>query len=187
MAAWIVYPGDKENPVNNQNMTSGIGQHHTDEPGKENRKHYLTIDFVGIRALVDTPQQINKTQAKWLIPSTYPSRNFKEQEQHGEYWMLWADLDKNPPTLPDLADSIENLLDGCDFEIYNSRRATAENQKARVLIFIDYPLCYADWTLAQEILNDKFEALGIIPDRANERPVSARLYGRSPGWCHPAP
>jgi hypothetical protein len=154
-------------------ITSGIGQLHTNEPDpkKPNKilKPYLTIGFDEIRALVDNPQQLPKAQAQWVIPSTLPSRNFKEQEQNGEYWALWADLDKNPPSLSDLADIVEDLLDDCDFELYNSRSATPDNQKARGLIFLDKPLCYADWRLAQEILNDKLEALGVVPDRANER------------------
>lgn len=157
---------------NTTGLVSGIGQYHTNEydpenPGKK-LTPYLTIDLGGIRALVDTPQQVDKANAQWLIPSSYPSRTFKEQEQHGEYWLLWADLDKNPPKLSSIGDSVDTFLHGCDFELYNSRSATSQNQKARLLIFLDKPLAYADWHLAQGVLNDKLEALGIIPDRSNE-------------------
>ena len=51
-------------------LCSGHGQYHTDEPGKDNRKPYALIDFKGIQSLVDTPQQIDKQHAQWLIPST---------------------------------------------------------------------------------------------------------------------
>ncbi len=151
------------------NFTSGIGQHHTNEPGKPNRKPYLAIGFSEIQALVDNPQQVDKAQAQWIIPSTHPSRTFKEQEAHGEYWLLWADFDKNPPALKDIGDLIYPKIDHCDFELYNSRGATVDNQKSRLLIPLNKPLLFADWNLAQEVLNDKLEALGIIPDRSSER------------------
>lgn len=150
-------------------LTSGIGQFHTDEPDKDNRKKYLAIGIDEIRALVNKPQSVTKAQAQWLIPSTLPSRNFKEQEGNGQYLALWADLDKEPPTLSGLAERLAIIINGADFECYNSRSATEENQKARVLVFLDKSLPYAEWTLAQEILNDKLEALGIVPDRASQR------------------
>ena len=152
-------------------FVSGIGQFHTNEPDKENRKPYRTINFKQIQALVGSPQQCDKTQAQWLIPSTLPSRNFKHQEQQGEFWMLWADLDDHPPTLPTLAEIVAVLIGDADFELYNSRSATAENQKARLLIPLDNPLSGTDWMLAQEVLNDELEAVGIKPDRATERPA----------------
>jgi len=71
--------------------------------------------------------------------------------------------------LPVLEEHLTTLLNGCDFELYNSSSATVDNQKARVLIPLDKPLCYVDWHLAQQTLNDKLEALDIIPDRASER------------------
>lgn len=154
-------------------MVSGVGVYHTNEPGKPNATPYLTIGVDGVRQLVDTPQEVQKTQAQWLIPSTLPSRNFKKQEQDGQFVMLWADLDTNPPDQNILADIIETLTGGADFEIYSSSSATTENMKCRVLIFLKKSLPFADWASAQSALNDKLEALGIIPDRATER--SAQL------------
>jgi hypothetical protein len=150
-------------------MVSGVGQFHTNEPGNQHRKEYLAIDWDDVKALVDNPQTVDKTQAQWLIPSSLPSRNFKEQEAKGAYGLLWADLDKNPPPLNELASIVKDITQGCDYELYNSRSATEDNQKARLLIPLDEPLCYADWRFAQEALNDALEAKGIIPDRANER------------------
>jgi hypothetical protein len=124
-----------------------------------------------MRKLVDNPQQCEKAQAQWLIPSTLPSRNFKQQEQLGQFWMLWADFDDHPPTLPTLAEIVAVLIGDADFELYNSRSATAENQKSRLLIPLDNPLSGADWMLAQEVLNDELEAVGLKPDRATERPA----------------
>ena len=167
----------------NNIVISGFGQFHTNEPDKAKRTPYLAIGFSDIVALVDKPQQVDKSQAQWLIPSSYPSRNFKAQEQHGKYYWLWADLDKNPPTLSVLETAIQGIAIGA-YELYNTSSATVENQKARILIPLSEPLNFADWSMAQQVFNEKLESLGILPDRANERaaqlcylPNKGKFYG----------
>jgi P4 family phage/plasmid primase-like protien len=144
------------------NVTSGHGQYHN--------KNYVGINYEGIQALVDTPQQVDKGEAQWLIPSTLRSRAFKEQEQNGEYWFLWADIDKDPPGLRAVEQAIESATEmfSC-YEVYATRSATKDCQKCRVIIPLDKPLPGADWKLSQECLNDMLEHHGITPDRANER------------------
>lgn len=152
-------------------LCSGHGQYHTDEPGKDNRKPYARINFKGIQSLVDTPQQIDKQLAQWLIPSTLPSRSFKEQETNGEFCMLWADIDQTTNSLIEIAEIIESLIPVFDYEIYTSKSATQDNQKCRILIPLNKPLSGADWVLYQQILNDKLQDNDITPDRASERPA----------------
>lgn len=148
---------------------SGFGQFHSNEETADIKKHYVTIGWNKTRDLVDNPQQVDKTQAQWLIPSTLLSRVFKEQEASGEYWLSWADIDTNPVAIAGIAEIIERLIPGNDFEIYTSKSATQDNQKCRVLIPLSKPLCWADWSLCQEILNDHLQSNGIEPDRASER------------------
>lgn len=146
-------------------LTSGFGQEHTNRYGRK----LATIDLAGIRSLVDNPQQVDKSQAQWLIPSTLPSRNFKEQEADGQFWLLWGDIDEDPPTLGSLQSTLYfEILDGNDHEIYTSRSAREDCQKAHILIPLAQPLRGADWLLCQKILNDKLEELGIKPDRKSE-------------------
>lgn len=147
-------------------LLSGYGQYHSNEESSKRRSEYTFIDLEGIRALVDKPQQVPKAQAQWLIPSSYASRVFKAQEQHGQFWMLWADLDKEPLPIDVLAQGVESI-GGFDYEIYTSRSATQSNQKARLLIPINQPLSGAQWLMAQDVLNDKLTALGATPDTAN--------------------
>ncbi|WP_293008138.1 hypothetical protein [Nitrosomonas sp.] len=146
---------------------SGYGQYHTNESGKKARKPYLQIDLAGIRQLVDNPQQVDKSQSQWLIPSTLLSRTFKEQEKDGEFYLLWADIDMNPSGVNAIAETIEDLLPGCDYEIYTSKSATEENRKCRVLI-PSKPLFGFNWVICQEILNDKLQEKDITPDRKSE-------------------
>ena len=146
----------------NQLFISGFGASHS-----EKSRPYMTIDLAGIRAMVDNPVCVDKLQAQWFIPSTLPTRTFKEQEMRGEFWMLWADLDENPPSLEAVADLIRPLE--CDYEIYTSRSATIELPKCRILIPLEGPLTGQCWSVCQEILNDLLDAGGASPDRANER------------------
>ena len=168
------------NDLTTHQMVSGIGADHTDKYGKE----YLTIGWDAITALVDKPQQVAKAQAQWLIPSSHKTRTFKEQEQHGQYYCLWVDLDDKPPKIYDLADHLNSLLSGFDYELYTTSSATVDNQKARVLIPLNKHLSFMNWRMAQQLLNDKLEALGIKPDRAAERaaqlcylPNNGKFYG----------
>lgn len=158
-------------------MVSGFGSGHTNEadpskPGKP-LKPYVAIDLAGIRALVDMPQQVGKADAQWLIPSTLQTRTFKRQEAEGKFWMLWADFDTDPQPVERVAQVVEQLTGGSDFEVYNSRGATVERPKSRALIPLANPLAGADWTMCQEVLNDMLESQGLATDRASER--SAQL------------
>lgn len=150
-------------------LTSGFGQFHTNEEGKANRRPYAAIDLEGIRSLIDNPQQVDKSEAQWLIPSSLPSRTFKQQEEQGQFYLLWADIDKDPPTLDDLHGRLcFEIIESIDHEIYTSRSARKDYQKSRVLIPLGKPLNGADWLICQQILNDKLEAAGIVPDRKSE-------------------
>lgn len=151
----------------------GTGQFHTNEvnPTKPDRKlnPYDTLRIDGIRKLVDNPQSVEKTKAQWLIPSALLSRNFKEQEANGEFWMLWADLDVDPLPVHIVKKHLVSIIGSCQYEIYTSKSAIEECQKARILIPLAEPLNGADWKLCEEILNDNLNNLGVTPDRANER------------------
>jgi hypothetical protein len=141
----------------------GSGQNHSAEYGKA----YEDVCLKDIRYLADNPQAEDKSKAKWIIPSTYHSRVFRDQEAHGQYWLLWFDLDVSPPILEETAKFLNELQ--CNYEIYTSRSASIKVQKSRIIMPLDKPLCFADWRLSQEVFNDWLEAKYIIPDRANER------------------
>ena len=137
--------------------------------GRRDTKCDTCITYEGIQALVDNPQQVDKGAAQWLIPSTLPSRKKDEQEQNGEFWLLWADIDKDPPGLLAVEQAVENSIEMFSlYEIYTTRSATEKCQKCRIIIPLDRPLSGLDWGLSQEILNDELEHHGITPDRANE-------------------
>jgi len=114
----------------NINVATGYGQFDTN--------CRTGITYEGVQALVDNPQQVDKGAAQWLIPSTLPSRAFKEQEANGEYLFLWADIDKDPPELREVADALDEATDVFSYyEIYTTRSAREDCQKCRIIIPLD--------------------------------------------------
>jgi hypothetical protein len=153
-----------------EQMCSGFGQYHTNEAdsSKPNKKltPYVGITFSEILRLAKTPQAVPKASARWVIPSTLLSRNFNTQESEGKFNALWADLDKDPPTL----EKVMGLMEDFDFVAYTSRSATQAIPKCRIIIPLSEPLPGGDWVICQEILNDKLISSNITPDTANLGP-----------------
>ncbi len=172
-----VAPPPPANIVNPVGFCSGFGQYHTNEfdTDKPDKKltPYIKISLYYIRKMVDHPLSTPKEQTQWLVPSTLPSRNFSQQKEHGNYYLLWADLDVNVPMLDQVQQKLISIIGDSQYEIYTTSSATKDNQKCRILIPLAIPLNGNDWVLSQQILNDKLEDLSITPDRANER--SAQL------------
>jgi hypothetical protein len=145
-------------------LCSGIGRNHT-----ERNKPLNTVVWDDITALVDNPQDVEKDQAQWIIPSSLLSRDTKKQEVAGEYWTLLVDLDEDPEPISGIADVIECITTKCRYEIYTTKSAAEYKQKSRVLIPLDKPLTPTQWLSCQEILNDKLKGACITPDRSSER------------------
>ena len=161
--------------MSNIKVISGFGQFHTNEPDPSNPDKklipYSKITWAEIQALVNEPQEVNKTQAQWIIPSIYPSRSFNAQEQQGQFHILWADLDDNQLSVNRLSWWLDDKFRGANYEVYNTSSATQENIKARILIPLKTPLSGTEWMLAQQVFNDLLEVSEIKPDRATERPA----------------
>jgi len=152
-------------------LCSGFGQFHTNDfnpaiPGRV-LKPYEAVSIHSIARMVEEPQKLSKAEAQWLIPSTLLTRTFAKQREGGEYWLLWADLDKNPKPIKQVSKELESL--GCDFYVYTSRSATEKKQKARILIPLAVPLSWDDYMFGQECLNDWLDSKGLVPDRVNQR------------------
>ena len=161
--------------MNNIKVISGFGQFHTNEldPSNPDKKltPYSKITWAEIQALVDEPQEVNKTQAQWIIPSIYPSRSFNTQEQQGQFPILWADLDDNQLSVDQLSWWLDDKFRGANYEVFNTSSATQENKKARILIPLKTTLSGTEWMFAQQVFNDLLEVSEIKPDRATERPA----------------
>lgn len=167
------YRATNDKTINQFAYCSGFGQYHTNEQDvkKTNKKltPYNQILWDQIIASVDNPQNVNKEQAQWVIPSMLQSRNFRTQEKNGYFGIVWADNDKNASlTMEMLGDIVNAILGGSDFECYTTRSAKIDNLKSRVLIPLAMPIIGSDWILVQQVLNDKLRENGITPDIKNE-------------------
>ena len=148
--------------MKNQKLCSGFGQYHTDKRGLT----YESITLEQIVAVIEAPPSVAKENAQWFIPSNLLTRKAEKQRENGKYYAVWCDFDKHT-TLDAIKAVLANLL--CEYAIYSSRSATIEHQKWRVIIPFSEPATATQWQQVSEILNDKFQAAGIIPDRASER------------------
>lgn len=149
-------------------LCSGWGSYHSNGQTVKNPRPYEQITLSRIRQLVDNPQNVDKKQAQWIIPSTLLSRASKDQESNGEYWLLWADIDDNQKQINPV-DIISNFIGHCNYEIYATKTATENNPKFRILVPLNKSLCYVDWNIYQSILNDYLDSCGLVADRASEK------------------
>lgn len=152
-------------------LCSGFGQYHTDNPNSQNPKPYPNITIEDIIRLAKEPATVPKEQAQWFIPSNLPSRNAADQRDNGQYYAVWVDIDQHTTrgaVESVLASLVEFPLDCCCI-IYSSRSSTTQCQKWRVIIPLSNPVDACTYGYIAEIINDRFAAAGIVPDRASER------------------
>lgn len=155
--------------MKNIQFCSGYGQYHSPN-AKSKSKPLFSVSWNEVRQLVDCPQQVDKSKAQWLIPSTFKSRTAKEQRGHGKYWMLWVDIDENPPEVQETFEIVKAIVGRSCFEVYTTYSATSDKHKARILIPVDKVLSCQQWVDSQTILNIKLEEAYITPDKVNEKP-----------------
>ncbi|MCS5558897.1 MAG: hypothetical protein NZ738_05820, partial [Oceanospirillaceae bacterium] len=147
----------------NVSFCSGFGVNHS-----EKHRPLTTVTWEDITRLVDNPQAVEKERGQWVIPSTLVTRQGKAQEKDGEYWILWADIDDDPRPVGETAEFMNNLLDGCQFEVYTTKRATESIPKTRVLIPLDAGLTPQEWKDCQWVLNDELAANYVAPDLCSQ-------------------
>lgn len=158
--------------MNELKLASGRGQFHTDKT-----KPLSSVTFADIERMMTKPQQCDKAVSEWVIFSSALTRSKdKQRASNALFHALWADLDDmHGVTLQVLADQLsDELTDVYNLPkllAYNTKSATETNQKSRLILPVETPLSIDDFIKCQTILNDKLEALGVIPDRATQRPA----------------
>ncbi|MFL0798211.1 MAG: AAA family ATPase [Cellvibrionaceae bacterium] len=157
-------------PIDEIELASGFGQYHSDTSRKVPRS-LVSVSISNIEAMVDNPQcGVSKQQAQWLIPSSLMTRSIEKQKSDGQFWILWVDIDENPPPLLEVSYLLPKIIFGARYEIYTSRSAREDYQKSRILIFLEDPLTASEWQLCAEVFNDKLESHGLVVDRSSQSP-----------------
>ena len=156
-------------------LASGRGQFHSD--GGNNPKPLRSITLSDIERMMTKPQQCDKRESEWVIPCDALTRSKEKQRtSNGLFYALWGDVDDmQGVTLQALADQLsDELTDVYNLPkllAYNTKGATETNQKARLILPVETPLSIDDFIRCQTVLNNKLEALGVIPDHATQRPA----------------
>ena len=145
-------------------IAHGSGDTRINDAGTE----YGGITLREIAAMVDAPQATEKTDAAFIIPSTYKGhdgRSHAAQRERGEYWMLAIDIDEGNPDIDAIRYAIDGVTGGAMTLTYTSSSATQENKKWRVLIPLAEPLTGEEYADAQLALFDMLRRdYGITPD-----------------------
>lgn len=167
-----------ENLLCDQILCSGFGQYHTDKDridsngvfrkGKPFSKTTLNV----VLKMIEKPPGVVKENAQWAIFSDLPSRESEKQRANGKYYAVWCDFDEHTE-LQAIKDVLAYLF--CFYAIYSSRSSTIDKQKWRVIIPLAIIANANEYQQIAQIINDKFETAGIVPDRASER-VSQICY-----------
>jgi hypothetical protein len=155
----------------NLQVCAGKGQHDTKlYSGVE----YHTTDFKSIVEFAKAPYyQGDKSDGFWIIPSTYNQFNARTasvQFEKGSFPILWADIDKGPPTIDEVAAAVRAITES-EFLIYTTYSHDGiTNFKYRVLIPIANPIPGIYYSAAATALNDLLELYGFGIDRVNQGP-----------------
>ena len=133
---------------------------------------YDGITFAEIIARVKEPTAVDKTEADFIIPSTYrrhDGRSHDTQRRLGSYRLLCLDVDTGNPSREDVVEAVHNTIGRCSLLAYSSASSTVDHRKWRVLIPLKQPISGAEYEDAQSALFDLLIARNITCDGALAR------------------
>jgi P4 family phage/plasmid primase-like protien len=156
-----------------KSLVSGFGGYHSAHPDSKNPQPYTTITFEEIEEMAANPDSVPKDQAPWIIPSTTVgqwARVHEYQREKGVFLALWGDADKvEGLNWADVVERTKAALPGFMILVYTSKGAMENKPKSRIIVPLAKGIPGAVYSMIAKILNDRLEAVGLIPDRATER------------------
>ena len=155
--------------MDNFNLCSGYGIGYTTNPeARVVQSEYKTITIEKIFEMASTPTSLAKDKAQWVIPSTLLTRVHADQREKGVYHAIWGDIDEHTE-LESVKDVLAELVVDNQYLIYSSSRSKVELKKWRIFIPLAHTANGDEFNTLAQILNDRLERGGIVPDRASER------------------
>ena len=118
---------------------------------------YQTITPKAVTALVENPRRADKSEAQWIIPSTYAgpdARTHSVQRERGEFWLLPLDVDGGDLSLDEVDQAIVGSCGQVNRAIYSTRSAQPDNRKWRALVALSAPISGADYSDTMHAFND---------------------------------
>lgn len=152
---------------------SGHGQHHTANPDAKHPKPYAALSMANIMQMMADPKPVPKEKGQWVIFSDdtgVHGRNAEHLRSTGAlFYALWGDIDEaQGVTAQDVLSRTGFGATKAETHVYTSRSATEENQKCRIIVPLAEPVDAVTFEIMQEVLNNKLESEGLIPDRVNQ-------------------
>jgi hypothetical protein len=140
--------------------------------GSQNRSRhagrpYRGISWSEILKRIDEPTAVEKTDAPFVIPSTYrdcDGRTHAVQRERGEFWFLAIDIDEGSPSLERVVEAVSAATGGARAAFYSSASAAPDRLKWRGLIPLAAPVSGADYADTQTALFDLLKRQGIVCD-----------------------
>lgn len=189
------YPADaslraaKAKPTQPQPVAQSTAKTSAADPGDVWRKHRVVVcegsrdthihdgddyDTLTLGEVFDSsPANRDKLDAPAMIPSSYfrfNARNHEAQRQHGSYVALAGDIDTgNVPMEHVQAVVSEFVGDHVATLIYSSSGATEQTRKWRVIVPLEQPVTFDQWSDFQEAFFRFMEANRIVMDWALAR------------------
>lgn len=117
-------------------VCSGVGQYDSRNHSEDN--FYDAISWSTIVSMAKNPADVEKPQARWIIPSTYnrhDARLGKAQRKYGVMPFLCLDIDEGSPTIEQVVAAC-NTVFGPDVEllVYASKSSRPEKLKWRAML-----------------------------------------------------
>ncbi len=118
--------------------------------------------------LAANPQDVEKLQARWILPNDCPIRR-RYNAEYSMFGLLWADIDQPPSGGLDAVAGA--LLPSTPYLIYTTKSATFDMQKCRILLPLWGRVDFETWLYCQGKLNKTLAKAGISFDSCNLNPA----------------
>lgn len=137
---------------------------------------YQTIAPIAVVAMVENPHRVDKSDAQWIIPSTYAeadARSHSVQRERGSFWLLPLDVDAGDLSLDEVDRAIVEACGEVNRALYSTRSAQPDNRKWRAFVALSAPISGADYSDTVHAFYDllaEVSAGELAADRALCRP-----------------
>lgn len=135
-------------------------------------RDYDTIGWSEICELLRRPTSYNKTDAPFIIPSSYAGpygRAHGSQREMGSYWLTTVDIDRGDHSREDVEQAIEAVMGTVATAIYSTASARPGSRKWRVLVLHAAALEPELWHALQLAVFEALAARGIECDKTLAR------------------
>jgi hypothetical protein len=126
---------------------------------------------------------IVKETARWLLPSTLPSRQSADQVSRGTFVALVIDIDSGRQTFPNVEHAVLTATGGAVALVYSTKSATFRSPRWRVVIPLERPLPGEDFADTMRALYARIREASdgrVNPDDAMARPGQISFLPNAP-------